>query len=259
MNSILSLVEEKKMLCIAKRWKSKGENGRIIIIRDVLEKTATWINKFKVLGDQAVSYDPGHAALPWAEIRFVLQATINDVQIFGAMMDTIEKVSNIVARCAVLEYLYLHTSSSLSTQLESAMIRLYAATLEHLVAAKRYCSKHTHGKLGYRPSLEAYFNFFHPDRVLKSAFSTVQTAVSNTIAKIDMCNSTLNDITSLIESERNVKRQEQHVVQVRGHVQPALPPSKSFLLNSLKISSKEFLACGTVIHQTIRCWTRKSL
>jgi len=66
-------VEEKKALCIAKRWRIKGRKGQTIIIRDVLEKIANWIDKFKSIGDQAVSYDPGHAALPWAGIRFILQ------------------------------------------------------------------------------------------------------------------------------------------------------------------------------------------
>ena len=31
------------------------------------------MNKFKEVGDIAVQYDPGHAALPWAAIRFFLQ------------------------------------------------------------------------------------------------------------------------------------------------------------------------------------------
>jgi hypothetical protein len=33
----------------------------------------SFIDKFKEAGDVAVSFDPVHAALPWAGIRFVLQ------------------------------------------------------------------------------------------------------------------------------------------------------------------------------------------
>ena len=73
MKSVLSLVEERKASCIEKRWKFKGSKGQTIIVRDVLEKIATWIDKFKAVGDVAVSYDPTHAALPWAGIRFILQ------------------------------------------------------------------------------------------------------------------------------------------------------------------------------------------
>ena len=55
-----------------KRWKYKKGNKEIII-RDKLEKVVVWVNKFKELGDIAVQYDTGHASLPWAGIRFILQ------------------------------------------------------------------------------------------------------------------------------------------------------------------------------------------
>ena len=55
-----------------KRWKYK-KGDKEIIIRDKLEKVVVWVNKFKELGDIAVQYDTGHASLPWAGIRFILQ------------------------------------------------------------------------------------------------------------------------------------------------------------------------------------------
>jgi hypothetical protein len=42
-------------------------------IRDLTDKTLMWVDKFKEIGDTVVQYDPGHAALPWAAVRFVLQ------------------------------------------------------------------------------------------------------------------------------------------------------------------------------------------
>lgn len=44
-----------------------------MILRDVLDKIVRWIDIFKQVGDVAVQYDPAHAALPWAGIRFILQ------------------------------------------------------------------------------------------------------------------------------------------------------------------------------------------
>lgn len=32
-----------------------------------------WVNKFKEVVDVAIQYDPVHAALPWAAVRFLLQ------------------------------------------------------------------------------------------------------------------------------------------------------------------------------------------
>ncbi|KAJ5152822.1 uncharacterized protein N7482_009300 [Penicillium canariense] len=60
--------------CIRKRWQIKlpGKQDKIIV-RDLLGKITHWIEVFKTVGDQAISFDPGHAALPWAGARFLLQ------------------------------------------------------------------------------------------------------------------------------------------------------------------------------------------
>ena len=63
---------EKQKDCEDKRWKYEL-NGRQIILRDVAGKIIAWIDKFKQIGDIAVNFDPVHASLPWAGIRFLLQ------------------------------------------------------------------------------------------------------------------------------------------------------------------------------------------
>jgi hypothetical protein len=40
--------------------------------RRFVEKTVSVLNKFISVGDVAVNFDPVHAALPWAAVRFVL-------------------------------------------------------------------------------------------------------------------------------------------------------------------------------------------
>jgi hypothetical protein len=69
---LIAMVEKKREECEEKRWKF-NINGRQIILRDVAEKVIVWINKFKEIGDVAVNFDPIHAALPWAGVRFLLQ------------------------------------------------------------------------------------------------------------------------------------------------------------------------------------------
>jgi hypothetical protein len=69
---LIAVVEKKREECEEKRWRFKI-NGRQIILRDVAEKIIVWINKFKEIGDVAVNFDPVHAALPWAGVRFLLQ------------------------------------------------------------------------------------------------------------------------------------------------------------------------------------------
>jgi hypothetical protein len=47
--------------------------GRDVVLRDVGMRILQWVDKFKDIGDIAVQYDPGHAALPWALFRYLLQ------------------------------------------------------------------------------------------------------------------------------------------------------------------------------------------
>jgi hypothetical protein len=75
--SILSelqmLTEQSQQECTSKRWRYKRKSGETVIFRDLFAKVVKWIDLFKQIGDNAVQYDPVHAALPWAAVRFLLQ------------------------------------------------------------------------------------------------------------------------------------------------------------------------------------------
>jgi hypothetical protein len=85
--AVLREAKNKKQICLRKRWKFQKPNGETVIIRDLLEKIADWVNRFKEIGDIAVQFDPTNASLPWAAVRFLLQATVNDIQLFGALVN----------------------------------------------------------------------------------------------------------------------------------------------------------------------------
>ncbi|KAL8800925.1 MAG: hypothetical protein Q9223_007165 [Gallowayella weberi] len=145
---VLNAAEQKKELCMQKRWKYTKKNGDIVIIRDLFDKMIRWVHKFKEIGDIAVQYDPSHASLPWAGIRFFLQLSSNDVQIFGAMAEGLETVTSHIASCQLYEQLYLSRPSSAQTSLESLLLRLYSAILMYLAKARRYYDKSTIRRLG---------------------------------------------------------------------------------------------------------------
>jgi hypothetical protein len=73
LSAALKVAQEKKQVCVQKRWTLKKRNGEIIILRDVVEKIIVWVEKFIAIGDAAMQYDPGHAAPAWAAFRSVLQ------------------------------------------------------------------------------------------------------------------------------------------------------------------------------------------
>lgn len=80
-------------------------------MRDVLENIAGWVNKFKEAGDMVVQYDPVHASLPWAAVRFLLQTVVNDVELFGAMVNDCKAPSFALARSQILT---LHSGNHFS-------------------------------------------------------------------------------------------------------------------------------------------------
>ena len=68
------LTERAKEQCIKKRWRLQkpGRNGETVVLRDIFTKMVLWVDMFKKIGDTVMQYDPGHAALPWAGVRFIL-------------------------------------------------------------------------------------------------------------------------------------------------------------------------------------------
>jgi hypothetical protein len=66
------LAQEKQALATAKAWKLRL-SGRNYKLRDVVGNIVSWLARFRAVADVAVSFDPTHAALPWAAVRFILQ------------------------------------------------------------------------------------------------------------------------------------------------------------------------------------------
>ena len=76
LSAALRVAQEKKQVCVQKRWTLKKRNGELIILRDVVEKIIIWVEKFVAVGNAAMQYDPVHAAPVWAAFRLVLQVIL---------------------------------------------------------------------------------------------------------------------------------------------------------------------------------------
>ncbi|KAI0513325.1 hypothetical protein F5B22DRAFT_248616 [Xylaria bambusicola] len=141
LQALLTLVQAQQKKAIEKRWK----------VRDILEKIAHWINKFKEIGDTIVTYDPTHAALPWAGVRFLLQLVISDIELFGSLVDGVEVVSRLITRCGYYEAIYLapmaEPTAESRTLLKEAVIKLYVEILTYLAKATEYFRKGAHKRI----------------------------------------------------------------------------------------------------------------
>lgn len=139
---IIQAAQLKRAEALQKRWKFNWK-GRTYVVRDHLEKIIAWVEKFKAVGDAAVQYDPAHAALPWACVRFFLQVAVDNVKTFGIMAENMGQISNIVAQCAIVEDLYLTRGLKVTQSLEDSLAHLYARILAFLVRAIKYYSNST--------------------------------------------------------------------------------------------------------------------
>jgi len=73
LSDVRAEVDVARQRCDDNRWGFQRSSGEKVILRDLFGKIVKWIDLFKQVGDTVVQYDPGHAALPWALVRFVLQ------------------------------------------------------------------------------------------------------------------------------------------------------------------------------------------
>lgn len=135
---IQETAEEQRLECIRKRWKFKKPNGEVVVLRDVMDKMIRWLSKFREIGDIAVQFNPFHAALPWAGVRFLLQALVNDVEIFKVVAESLETVSRLITKHAILESIYLSGSSAATRELEVALTDLYTEILMFQAKALKY-------------------------------------------------------------------------------------------------------------------------
>lgn len=80
----MAKVEEKKAECEAKRW-TFTIAGRSTVLREEADKVIHWLNRFKSVGDVAVSADPVHAGLAWAGVRLLLEVKLYPLVVSRAL------------------------------------------------------------------------------------------------------------------------------------------------------------------------------
>ena len=147
LDEVLNCVDDAKREFRRKQWRiHSGANKEAIFLRDIYDKIAVWIQRFVDMVDVAVQYDPGHAALPWASIRFLLKASVNNVEKAKLVVEGVERVSNLIFWCDIQKKLHLYRSSSTATRLQLALTKLCSAMLRFLAKAIRFYKKSTAGE-----------------------------------------------------------------------------------------------------------------
>lgn len=182
-SDVQATVQETLDQCVRKRWVYTKSNGEKVVLYKIFERIVKWVNKFKEVGDITMQYDPAHAALPWAAVRFLLQGAVSSVETFGIMAEGVELTSRIITIYAEVEKTCLKGVSKLKTLLAGRLITLYTAVLKYLARAGHYFSQST-GK-----------------RVLKGALQTFQSSVSPWLNGIREAEADVSRLVELVQAE----------------------------------------------------------
>ncbi|PNP78932.1 hypothetical protein FNYG_07797 [Fusarium nygamai] len=123
--------------------------------RKYFDKIIHWLDKVKGIGDVISSFDPVHAALPWAAFRFALQAILAEREQAESVLELLASTPHFVFSGRVLEMVYTTESMHIGetqddvklsqqclSSLDEELIKLYSG----LLGALNYCysisSKH---------------------------------------------------------------------------------------------------------------------
>ncbi|KAK2018535.1 hypothetical protein LZ32DRAFT_329764 [Colletotrichum eremochloae] len=107
---------------------------------------SVWVAKIIQIGDIAVQNSPTSATLPWAIFKFLMKVSMNDVETFGYIMESVERIAHFVAVSTVLELQYLHSQEKkfrVSDQIEKTIKGLYVAILQYLAQVTHYLQHNT--------------------------------------------------------------------------------------------------------------------
>ncbi|CAG2000199.1 unnamed protein product [Fusarium graminearum] len=75
--------------------------------RTLVEKTVNILNKFVAVGDVAASFDPAHAALPWAAVRFVLVTLTASSELRSQIVFGLAKATSLILQCDTYRRIYM--------------------------------------------------------------------------------------------------------------------------------------------------------
>ncbi|KAL9613019.1 MAG: hypothetical protein Q9167_002409 [Letrouitia subvulpina] len=188
LSNLHQLTYDAKVECDKKRWRFTRRSGETVIVRDLLGKVIKWVDLFRQVGDVAMQYDPVHAALPWAGVRFLLQVcntlvnrltpakilkiAVSDFSTFGSVIENVASISETLCRNSYAEAILHGSVSDVTKEMKNALIRLYAAILIYLSKAKRYFQQKTANEerviksvVDPRSDLDQYFNTINTAQV----------------------------------------------------------------------------------------------
>lgn len=137
----LSAAEQKKQLCINRRW-TLAVGSHAISSKEKVDKVITFLDKFKTVGSTVASVDPIHAGLPWAGVCLILQVAVSEKQQMDVLMSGVALALSMKSILDVYLDFYQKQPAGLPAKnLEIVLVELYVVILRFLADAIRLTGK----------------------------------------------------------------------------------------------------------------------
>ncbi|XDG01770.1 hypothetical protein ABKA04_001385 [Annulohypoxylon sp. FPYF3050] len=165
-------------------------NGTKVKTRDMLEKIVGWAKRFEKVADTISSFNPAYAALPWAAVKFLIEASLQSNLLENLM-------HRIIVRIAEVEKLFLSkTAFSLGfkSHLSQSIIRLYVEVLKFLAVSKRFFT--TRGNVIVS--------------IAKSIFQGAKSSVNEFIDRISSMVSEIINLSGFVDSKDRREQDDTH-------------------------------------------------
>lgn len=160
LRGIISMVEKERRIEFA----PDGFGGQLFYRSRLfnaknLTKIANIVKRFIQVGDTVVQYDPVHTALPWAAVRLLLQLALDSSECSSAVEMGLKDATSIVARCSIMEFLYLPATTQAEKTFEADVLELYVSVIKFMNEVKGYLGggrvRRILGSVSRREDLEA--------------------------------------------------------------------------------------------------------
>jgi len=136
-------VAKAKADMLSKQWSVKFKNHRVKV-REQVQRIMKIFQYAQDLGSVIVNIDPVHAGLPWAGINVLLTPILNDSKQNETALDGLEEISNLVARYAVIEDVYLKREAlNLKADYQENLTDLYTKIFEFQATAACHFDRNT--------------------------------------------------------------------------------------------------------------------
>ncbi|KAH0420269.1 hypothetical protein CcaCcLH18_14102 [Colletotrichum camelliae] len=130
-DGLISQAEEKQEELEKNRHKWSVKAGKHKLeLRPLFDSMIKWLDKFKSIGDLVSSFDPVHAALPWAAFRFVLQHLVAEQEHSDKFVKLLAAMPRLLFTGRIFEMVYSNKSMDLDDEQEE--IQIGFESLEHL-------------------------------------------------------------------------------------------------------------------------------